>query len=83
MKTSIQEYPLVLTAKEVSEILSISLRRAYELMDENDFPLVRFSRSKRVLRDAFCKWMISKQNENSYFKISYVDVGQELQVINS
>lgn len=82
MRTSIQEYPLVLTAKEVSEILSISLRRAYELMDETEFPLVRFSRSKRVLRDAFCKWMLSKQNEDSYFKITDFDTGQEQQVAN-
>lgn len=53
-----EDYPIVLTVKEVMEILGIGKRVAYELMDQPGFPLVKIGdRLKRVNRDAFFEWM--------------------------
>ena len=56
MKT-IADYPLILTADHISEILGISRRMAYETMEFEGFPLVRIGRLKRVNRDSFFKWL--------------------------
>ncbi len=45
-----EDYPLILKAEHVAEILGISKRKAYEVMDYTNFPLVRIGRSKRVGR---------------------------------
>ena len=58
-----EDYPLILKAEHVAEILQISKRRAYEVMDYTDFPLVRVGRSKRVGRDAFFRWIDSHERE--------------------
>lgn len=56
-----KDYPLVLTAKEVQEILNVGRRVAYELMDEEDFPCVRLgNKLKRVGRDDFFDWLQRK-----------------------
>lgn len=51
------DYPVVLTAKEVAEILNVGKVRAYEIMETEDFPLVRIGKRKRVLRDKFFNWL--------------------------
>lgn len=56
-----KDYPLVLTAVEISQILGISKRVAYEIMDETDFPLIRVRRTKRVNRDDFFQWLEIKK----------------------
>lgn len=56
----IEDYPLILTAKEVSEILNISKPTAYELMRNKDFPLLRIGRCKRVIREEFLEWLKGK-----------------------
>jgi len=57
---NVQDYPIMLTAKEVAEILGITHRHAYEVMEEKGFPLVRIGRLKRVHRDMFFKWLEQK-----------------------
>lgn len=59
-KDSEENYPLVLTAKDISHILKISKPTAYEMMNQSDFPTLKIGRCKRVLRDEFFKW-IKKQ----------------------
>lgn len=54
-------YPTVLRAKEVAEILGVSERRAYEIMDLKGFPLIRIGRSKRVNQQSFFKWLEQQQ----------------------
>lgn len=51
-----EDYPLVLKAEHISEILGFSKRVAYEIMEQKDFPLVRMGRLKRVGREAFFEW---------------------------
>lgn len=53
-----EDYPIVLTVKEVMEILGIGKRKAYELMDQPGFPCVKIGEKlKRVNRDAFFRWL--------------------------
>jgi excisionase family DNA binding protein len=52
-----EDYPLILTVKDIQEILGIGKRVAYELMERKDFPMVRIGRLKRVNRDSFFNWI--------------------------
>lgn len=60
----INEYPSVLTASDISEILRVSKPTAYELMEQESFPLIKIGRSKRVLKDKFIEWITTRQNSN-------------------
>ncbi|MBM7602591.1 putative DNA-binding transcriptional regulator AlpA [Metabacillus crassostreae] len=59
-KLSIGDFPIILTAKDISDILHVSKPTAYEIMNRSDFPLMRIGRCKRVLRDEFFNWVKSK-----------------------
>ena len=59
--TELENYPIILTAAEISEILKVLKPTAYELMKRTDFPLITIGRSKRVLRDSFFQWLINKE----------------------
>ncbi|MGV3467361.1 MAG: helix-turn-helix domain-containing protein [Heyndrickxia sp.] len=54
------DYPYILTAKEVAEILSISKAKAYDLFNLTSFPAITLGRNKRVKRDAFFEWIDSQ-----------------------
>jgi predicted DNA-binding transcriptional regulator AlpA len=59
------DYPLVLKAEHIQEILGVGRRVAYEVMDESDFPLVRISKKlKRVNRDDFFQWLESRTKKS-------------------
>ena len=52
--TKYDELPLVLNAKDVADILGISLTATYRLFDREDFPTIRTGmRRKLVSREAF------------------------------
>jgi hypothetical protein len=58
-----EDYPMVLTAQHIQEILGVGKRIAYELMDRPDFPLVRIGKKlKRVARDDFFEWLSDQKN---------------------
>lgn len=59
---NIEDYPLMLTVKEVSQILRVSKRIGYEVMGRKDFPLTNVGRHKKVYRDSFFEWMNSESN---------------------
>jgi excisionase family DNA binding protein len=56
MKT-VQEYPIILTAKHIMEILGVGKDYAYELMKRKDFPTIKVGKYKRVHRDDFFAWL--------------------------
>lgn len=61
-----EDYPLVLTVKEVMEILGIGRRVAYELMDRTDFPGIKVGpKLKRVNRDKFFEWLEKESNKDA------------------
>ncbi|MCD1162192.1 helix-turn-helix domain-containing protein [Peribacillus butanolivorans] len=61
MTKNIEDYPMILTAVHLSEILMVSKPTAYELMEQKSFPLIKLGRSKRVLRDEFFNWLTQQQ----------------------
>jgi predicted DNA-binding transcriptional regulator AlpA len=63
--TNKEDFPITLTAKHVSQILGISLRVAYDIMEGEDFPLVRIGRHKKVHKDKFFEWMDRQANKKS------------------
>ena len=61
MPKNVEDYPMILTAEHIAEILMISKPTAYELMEQASFPLIRIGRSKRVLKDKFFEWLSQQQ----------------------
>lgn len=51
------DYPLILTASHIMEILGISKSKEYDFMEYSGFPLIRLGKNKRVSRDAFFQWI--------------------------
>ncbi|MMZ57945.1 Helix-turn-helix domain protein [compost metagenome] len=65
---TIEDYPMILTADDVAEILRVSKPTAYEIMRHTDFPLLPFKgRIRRVQRDEFFRWLnrSGRRNEES------------------
>ncbi|WP_409297704.1 helix-turn-helix domain-containing protein [Peribacillus sp. SCS-26] len=58
----VNDYPVILTAEHVAEILNISKQVAYEVMERKGFPLIRVGRFKRVQRESFFSWLLNKAN---------------------
>lgn len=56
-----KDYPIMLTALEISQIMHCSKRVAYEIMDGKDFPLIKIRRSKRVNREDFFNWLETRK----------------------
>ena len=54
---SYDELPLFLSAETVSKLLGISISSTYELMQQNDFPVLRIGNRKVVPKDRFCAWV--------------------------
>ncbi|MBR8644210.1 helix-turn-helix domain-containing protein [[Brevibacterium] frigoritolerans] len=61
MPKNIEDYPMILTAVHLSEILCVSKPTAYELMEQKSFPLIKIGRSKRVLKNEFFQWLSQQQ----------------------
>ncbi|TYS68689.1 helix-turn-helix domain-containing protein [Sutcliffiella horikoshii] len=59
------KYPIMMTAKHVSEILGVSYHYAYEVMKRKDFPVFPVGRHKKVNREAFFRWIEEQSHKNS------------------
>jgi len=52
------DYPIVLTVKDLQNILEIGQNKAYELTRSKGFPILKLNGStKRIPRDKFFEWM--------------------------
>ena len=56
---SYDELPLFLSAKNVAELLGVSISSAYELMQEPGFPVLKIGSRKVVPKDKFRDWVES------------------------
>lgn len=56
MKTK-QDYPLVMKPQHVAEVMGVSKRVAYDVMELPGFPLIRIRKIKMVAREAFFLWL--------------------------
>ena len=56
--TNWENLPLALNAKQISEILNISLPNVYEIFRRKDFPAIKIS-PKRIIveKNQFKKWL--------------------------
>ena len=54
---SYDELPLFLSAETVSKLLGICISSTYELMQQNDFPVLRIGNRKVVPKDRFRAWV--------------------------
>ena len=68
MKTSkyknYNELPLVLNAKDLTDVLGIAIASAYELMHEKDFPVFRVGSRLLVDREKIIAWIDKKSGDN-------------------
>ena len=54
---SYDELPLFLSAKNVAELLGVSISSAYELMQEPGFPVLKIGSRKVVPKEKFRAWV--------------------------
>ena len=57
MVTSVNDLPLVLTIRQVQEVMGIAKDVAYRLPHIKGFPAIRLGKSIRVPRDRFFAWL--------------------------
>lgn len=55
----LEDYPDVLTAKMVAEILGVGYLKALELMKSNQFPVMKLRGTYRVSKSILIEWMNS------------------------
>lgn len=53
----LKDLPITLTANDLSSVLGLSVAGAYNLMNEEGFPLLKIGKRKMVLRDNFLRWL--------------------------
>lgn len=56
----------ILTAKDISEYLHISLSQAYNLLNSNDFPTLHIGNRKLITATNLNKWIINNTNSVEY-----------------
>ena len=61
---SYDELPLFLNAKTVAEVLGISMAGAYELLHQEDFPVLRIGSRLVVPKEKFLSWVESQTGGN-------------------
>lgn len=61
--SGLTDLPAVLTVRDVSRILKIGLRQAYELTWQRRLPTIRIGRSVRVTRSALAAFMAEAEAE--------------------
>ena len=57
----IEEYPPVLQAQHVRDILGISEAKAYEVLNSSKCPTIRMGKRMVVLRDSFSKFLYASE----------------------
>ena len=57
---SYDELPLFLNAKTVAEVLRISMAGSYELLHQEDFPVLRIGSRLVVPKEKFLSWIESQ-----------------------
>ena len=62
---SYDEVPLFLNAKTVAEILGISVAGAYELLHQDNFPVLRIGSRLVVPKEKFISWIESQTGGNA------------------
>ncbi len=66
---NLDDIPLVFGPQELAKILGISRSKAYELVNQSDFPRYRYGRRIIIQKDHFIKWlnehMVDTENQKT------------------
>lgn len=62
---SLRRYPAALNVKEVSEILRVSTKTVYKLIDSGSFPAVKVGRENRVAKSRLINYLVSGNHADS------------------
>lgn len=52
-----EDFPLVLTARDIMQITGLSKQSVYQLFKREDFPAIECGRRLLVSREAFRQWL--------------------------
>lgn len=47
----------ILKTKDIKEILGCSMNRAYDIVNQNDFPKIKIGKRNYIPEDAFYRWI--------------------------
>jgi len=50
-------FPIMLSVKDVAQLLGVGQAKAYALLNQEGFPQVRLGKMRKVSRDALKKWI--------------------------
>ena len=59
-----RRYDSVMTVREMMDYLNISRTYAYELLERNEIPYIRFGRTYRILKEDLDRFCIKKRKRN-------------------
>ncbi|WP_411954757.1 helix-turn-helix domain-containing protein [Alkalibacillus sp. S2W] len=62
----LKEVQVIMTAQDISDLLGISRKKVYELMntsnEEGGIPVISIGYSKRVLKEDFLQWLTNQRD---------------------
>jgi len=61
---SLDELPELMTVYDIADVLHISVASAYTVTDMDDFPVFLLNSQRRILRERFVQWLLSKERRN-------------------
>lgn len=61
---ALEDYPPVLQAKHVREILGVSEAKAYEVTNSRKCPTIRMGKRMVVIRDSFIRFLYASEGDD-------------------
>lgn len=61
---SLDELPELMTVYDIADVLHISVASAYTVTDMDDFPVFLLNSQRRIQRERFIQWLLSKERRN-------------------
>lgn len=69
----LKNYPDALTAKEVAEILRISVKTTYKLINEKAIPSIKVGREKRIAKTHLIEYLQNKDKTTSNPEVYFIE----------
>ena len=61
---ALEEYPPVLQARHIKEILGVSEAKAYEVLNSKKCPTIRMGKRMVVIRDSFVRFLYACEGDD-------------------
>ena len=69
----LKNYPDALTAKEVAEILRISIKTTYKLINEKAIPSIKVGREKRIAKTHLIEYLQNKDKTTTNPEVYFIE----------